>query len=208
MTRENVEFYKVYRDEYLATDEPRLIRSLKAEFLTISGQGPVPSPEFGRRMRELLRVAFAIRTLKREKDRDFTICKTETLWWGEHGGIEFFSEPADQWNWKILLRVPYFVKDKDRLAIILQKIESGLDPMPLNEVALETFKEGLCVQMLHTHRSSGWDESVSVMHIFAQQQGLVLHGPLHVIYPTGRLGTPGQNYPILRVPVKKGHGDS
>jgi len=200
---ERIDLYEMYREEYAAPLEPRLIRCLKSTFLTIAGTGSARTESFRDRMRVLYGVAHSIRKTKKKPGPDFKICRVEALWWGQNEGEEFSLEPAGAWKWKLMLRVPYTVHERDRLAIVLAKIEDGKDASVYNAVDLEVIREGLCVQMLHEGPYKTERETIEKMKALADEKDLTLHGALHEIY----LSDPhrkGRHHrrTILRIPVR------
>lgn len=198
MAAEKTDLHKLYKDEYIAPEQPRFIRSLKANYLTVFGTGEPGIAPFRDKIRILYSVARAVRAAKRQDGQDFTLCKMEALWWGPDEGGEIFDWPKPKWNWKLLVRVPHYVKEEDRLAAVLEMIDNGRDPSLLNEVIYESLKEGLCVQMLHAGTYGSAPESIARMKAFATQEGLAFRGYHHEIY----LATPpGPIRTILRRPV-------
>jgi hypothetical protein len=200
---DRIDLYEMFREEYAAPREPRLIRCLKSTFLTIAGTGSAHAESFRDRMRVLYGVAHALRTAKKEAGQDFKICRVETLWWGQKEGEDFSLEPELSWKWKLLLRVPYIVRERDRLSIVLEKIENGADPALYNAVDLEVIREGLCVQMLHEGPFKSERETLEKMKAFTDKEGLSLHGALHEIYlsdPQRKSEDPRRT--ILRIPVR------
>jgi len=74
----------------------------------------------------------------------------------------------------------------------------------VENVKLETLSEGECVQMLHVGPYENEGESVAVMKIFAEKEGLVFHGRHHDIYISDPRRVPPERLKtILRHPVKK-----
>ncbi len=39
MVQEKFDLYRIYKDEYIAPDVPRLVRNLSARYLTVTGKG-------------------------------------------------------------------------------------------------------------------------------------------------------------------------
>ncbi|MFH0952895.1 MAG: GyrI-like domain-containing protein [Verrucomicrobiota bacterium] len=202
---DKVDLYKLYWDEYLASSkEPRFIRSLKANFLTLNGHGDPRAEQFKAKARALYSVAYGVRTIKRRDGEDFTICKLEAIWWGDEEEKDFAGQPRDRWNWKLLIRVASSVREMDRLASTLDRIEKGKNASVVNQVRLETIKEGLCVQMLHIGPYDNVAETIEKMRAFSKEKGLYFSGNLHEIYLSDpRRAAAKKLRTILRVPVEK-----
>lgn len=201
MNAERLDLYKLYHDEYAASTTPRLIRSLKAGFLTITGKGEPGGAAFTAKAKALYRVAYAIRKAKKAAGQDFTLCKLEALWWGRRESTDFLRLPREQWNWKLMIRMPHYVREKDRLEAMLALMEEGRPAV--SEVKLEPFKEGLCVQALHVGPFGEVGETLERMKSYAAGHDLRFHGRYHEIYLSDPRRIPEERRrTILRVPVR------
>jgi hypothetical protein len=202
MGEERNDLYKLYPEEYSAPREPRLIRSLKTTFLTIPGHGDPPSPEFQARMRVLYSVAYAIRAAKKMAGQNFRLCRIEAIWWGTKEGAEFCEESKRRLNSKLLICMPYFVRDQDRLSAVLNGIKNSKAADLYETVELNSLPEGLCVQMLHVGARKDEATTITRMKEHAKSKGLDLHGALHEIYLSDpRRATLRESRIILRIPV-------
>jgi hypothetical protein len=132
--------------------------------------------------------------------QDYAVCKLEGQWFfdGEPAAI-----PKDKWKWKLMIRTPDFIEAKDlttAVATLLKRGKSG----EVEEVALETIDEGVCVQMLHLGPYEKENETMALMRSFAQANGLKLSGPHHEIYLSDPRRVPPERLKtILRVPAVK-----
>lgn len=203
MAAEKIDLDSVYSEEYIATAEPRLMRQLKAQYLTISGKGSPGGENFVERSQALTLVAQGVRLVRKATGQDFEIYDIEALLWGKRRGSDFSIEPRDQWNWKLLVRMPRFVRETDRVGVVLVLIEKGKDAALLNDVKLEDIKEGLCVQMLHKGPYEKAGETLAQMRAFAAEKGLSYHGLYHAIFRSDpRRVAPDKLVTILRMPVR------
>ena len=135
------------------------------------------------------------------KGRDYVVCKLEAHWWGARKG-NFAAEPRDQWRWKLLIRVPDFVTERDLADAVRQLRDKGKAP-EAKEVKLETIDEGRCVQMLHVGPYEKEGDTIALMKSVADEAGLSLHGRHHEIYLSApRRVAPQKLRTILRMPVK------
>jgi hypothetical protein len=53
-------------------------------------------------------LAYGIKKICQEQDKDFGVPKLEGLWWVE-GNKPALEVPRSEWCWKILIRMPEFV---------------------------------------------------------------------------------------------------
>ncbi len=202
MAEAKFDLYKVYKDEYIAPKTPRMVRHLSGRYLTVSGRGPRAGESFASATKALYDVALSLRMEKKAQGHDYVVCKLEGIWWGRRDGITFLNEPPERRNWKLLLRVPRFVTEEDRLQTIMGLIEKGGDPF-LGEVQRETMRKGLCVQMLHVGPYDTEIETLKQMQAFVEEKGMAFYGRQHEIYVTDpKRVEPANLQTILRLPVR------
>jgi hypothetical protein len=201
MPGQKIDLYKLHKDEYVTPGKPILVKTEPAQYLAISGQGAPGSDRFSACIGALYAVAFTIKmTRKFARKQDYAVCKLEGQWFFE---VDPARIPKDQWQWKLLIRTPDFIKEADRqqaVATLLKKRKSR----DVEEVKLETINEGQCVQMLHIGPYDREHETIALMRAFAEQNALKLVEPHHEIYLSDPRRTPPERLKtILREPVKK-----
>jgi hypothetical protein len=202
MAAEKLDLYKLHKDEYVAPKKPVLVETKPACYLTIEGQGEPGGALFQERVGALYGTAYTIKMTSKFAGRDYVVCKLEGQWWSDEFGADFAKVPMDKWQWKILIRTPDFVGDKELREAADELTKKGKTP-DVKLVKLETMDEGLCVQMLHVGPYNKEGETVRVMSAFAEEQGLALHGLHHEIYLSDpRRVAPERLRTILRHPVK------
>lgn len=194
-----LDLYKFHKTEYVAPRKPVLVKTKPAQYLAIKGQGAPGGDRFVACIGALYGAAFTIKmTHKFAGKRDYTVCKLEAQW-------DFDGEPAripkDEWKWKLLIRTPDFISPKELKGAVATLLKRG-KAREVEEVRLETIKEGLCVQMLHVGPYDKEKESVDLMLTFAQAKGLKLSGPHHEIYLSDPRRVPPERLKtILRQPT-------
>jgi hypothetical protein len=196
-----LDLYRTHRAEYVAPKEPVLVRTKPAKYLAISGRGAPSAPAFSRSIGALYAMAFTIKMARKFAGRDYVVTKLEGLWWGQRAGRLLIDEPKDRWRWKLMIRVPPFINERDRRAALATLAARGKDPL-VRQVKLELLSEGRCVQVLHVGPYDAEHDSIRRMHALADEQGRRVRGKHHEIYlsdprrvPAPRLKT------ILRQPV-------
>jgi len=201
---EKVDLYKLHKDQYVAPKQPQLVDIDEAKYLAISGRGEPGGEEFITKIGALYGMAFTIKmTRKFAGEQDYVICKLQCQMWTDDESQDFSTVPKEQWNWKLLIRTPDFVRDSERDEAAEKLLEKGKEP-EVKQVKFESFTEGMCVQMLHVGPYDQEHETVSEMEAFAQQQGLELYGLHHEIYLSDpRRVSPERLKTILRLPVRK-----
>ncbi len=130
------------------------------------------------------------------------ITRLEGLWWAENIK-DFESDNKANWLWTMMIRQPEFVtKDVFKLAVEMSRKKKDLNS--IDQVRLEEYREGACVQLMHIGPYKDEHPNIMRMHQFALSQGYKLSGKHHEIY----LGDPRRSAPeklktILRQPISK-----
>ncbi len=201
---DKIDLYKQHKDQYATPKKPVLVTIDEGTYLTVSGRGAPGGPEFTERIGALYGAAFTIKmTRKFAGLQDYVIGKLEAQWWLDGESCDFANAPKEKWNWRLMIRTPSFVKQKDLADAVRKLIEKGKAP-GADQVKLESSAEGLCVQMLHIGPYAEEHRSIGVMSAFAEQQGLAFHGRHHEIYLSDPRRIPPEKLKtILRLPVRK-----
>jgi hypothetical protein len=203
-TPDKIDLYKLNRNEYVTPKQPVLIRTKPAHYLAISGQGAPGGDRFSACIGALYALAFTIKmTRKFAGKQDYAVCKLEGQWFfdGDPAAI-----PKEQWRWKLLIRTPDFITERDRAQAVATLVKRS-KPREVEEVKLEGIVEGPCVQMLHVGPYEREHETVALMRKFAESKGLGFAGVHHEIYLSDpRRVSPERLKTILRQPVSRKSG--
>jgi hypothetical protein len=190
---QKLDLYEQHADEYVARKTPLLVDTRAARYLTIEGEGEPGGKEFQDCVGALYAIAFTIKMAKKFSGHDYHVCKLEGLW----------SEPdaSGQCRWKLMIRTPDFIKDKDVLNAIDVCCQRGKKNL-VTGIELETIKEGKCVQALHVGPYSTETDTIRDMEEFAANEGYRLAGMHHEIYLSDPRRVPPERLKtILRHPV-------
>jgi len=203
-SNDKIDLCKQHKDQYATRKKPILVTIDEGTYLTVSGRGAPGGPEFTERIGALYGAAFTIKMTRKFAGRqDYVIGKLEAQWWLDGESCGFANAPKEKWNWRLMIRTPSFVKQKDLADAARKLIEKGKAP-GADEVKLESIAEGLCVQMLHVGPYAEEHRSIGVMNGFAEQHGLTFHGRHHEIYLSDPRRIPPEKLKtILRLPVRK-----
>ncbi len=206
-TIEKLDLQKVDPNYYKAVKNPVLKDLDSYYYLSTAGRCDPKSDQFLEAIDKLYAVAYAIKFICKSEDMDFVVPKMEGYWWID-GGLEaqrrFAQTSPDQWNWKIVIRMPDFVEG-DHYYRGIQKVKAKNSELLLNDdVKFELINEGLCVQGLHI--GSFYEEEPTIANImqFIQDNGLQVNGYHHEIYLSDPRRTPEEKLKtILRYAVKR-----
>lgn len=195
-----VDLFRLHHAEYVAPLHPRVITAGRGQYLSAEGRGRPGDPLFQARVGALYAMAWALKTSKKRLGKDFRVMPLEALWWGE--GTDPAATPEVEWHWKLLLRVPNFVRKRD-LAAAAEALAARGRGQGAGEVALEQLKEGRCVQALHVGPYQDERETIERMARAARAHGLAPHGRHHEIYLSDPARVPPERLrTILRHPVR------
>jgi hypothetical protein len=201
---EKIDLFKLHKDQYVAPKQPQLVEIPEARYLAVSGRGEPGGEEFAAKVGALYGVAYTVKmTRKFAGKQDYTVCKLEGQWWVDGERQNFAATDRKQWNWKLLIRTPDFVRDEELNEAVTTLLQKGKEP-EVRQVGFESFAEGTCVQMLHVGPYDSEPETILKMQAFAEEQGMELRGRHHEIYLSDPRRVPPERLKtILRHPVKK-----
>jgi hypothetical protein len=177
---EKLDLYKLNKQDYVAPRRPVLVDIKPAKYLAIAGRGEPGSAVFQARLGALYNVAFTIKMAKKRAGQDYAVCKLEGLWWGDNK-TDFLNEPRDKWNWKLLIRAPDFIQNRDLSEAARTLVARGRSA-DVSDVKLEFLREGPCVQVLHIGAYDQETTTIDLMLQSAREAGLAFHGLHHEIY--------------------------
>lgn len=206
-----LDFKKEYKDLYLPKTKPVVIDVPQINFIMIDGKGnPNNNPEYQNAIQVLYALSYTIKmsVKKGNEPKDYfpyVVPPLEGLWWISEG--EFSLAKRDNWLWTAMIRQPDFVTkevfDWALAESILKKPELKFD-----NVRLEKFKEGLCVQSMHLGPYADEPTTVDIMHDFLSNNGYIDEvGSIrkhHEIYLSDPRKTPPEKLKtVLRHPIAK-----
>jgi hypothetical protein len=174
-------------------------------FLMVDGKGdPNRAESYAEAVEALYSVAYTLKfAVKKELAKDYSVPPLEGLWRSEDMA-SFVAREKDKWSWTMMIMVPDFVPGAMvATAIAAAGAKKALPALPL--VRLETYAEGLCVQIMHIGPYDAEGPVLKRLHDeYIPANGLVESGHHHEIY----LGDPRRTAPeklktVLRQPVRR-----
>ncbi|MCI0575648.1 MAG: GyrI-like domain-containing protein [Chloroflexi bacterium] len=172
----------------------------------IDGKGdPNTSQEYVAALAALYAVAYTLKFMsKQELGRDYGVPPLEGLWWASDMSV-FAPDQTDRdaWQWTMMIMTPEWIR-LEQFAGAVEAARRKKSPPELDHVRLETFHEGLSVQILHVGPYSVEGPTIARLHgEYLPQHGLVENGKHHEVY----LGDPRRTAPeklktVLRQPVR------
>lgn len=198
---EKVDLFKLHQDEYVKPRKPALIEVGKAHYLAVDGVGGPGGEVFQERIGALYGMAYTMKFTSKFAGRDYAVGKLEALYGVDGQGPEMENLPPEQWSWRMLIRVPDFIKKKDLAAARKLLREKGKEG-DFDAVCLETIEEGRCVQVLHVGPYEAMEATGRAIQAFCEERGLEPRLWQHQIYLSDpRRMAPERLKTILRHPV-------
>jgi len=201
-----VDFKKEFKELYVPPKKFVIVDVPEMQFLKVDGHGdPNVAQEYQDAVEALYAVAYKIKFMsKKQLGRDYVVPPLEGLWWAED--MQTFTSARDksQWDWTMMIMIPEWITS-EMYVEALELLRNGKNPAALEKVHLESYHEGLSVQIMHT--GSYDDEGPTLMKLhqeFLPDNGYAENGKHHEIY----LGDPRRVAAeklktVLRQPVRE-----
>ena len=200
-----IDFKKTLKHLYNPPKEFILVDVPEMQFLQVDGRGdPNKAQEYQDAVEALYAVAYKIKfSSKNELGKDFVVPPLEGLWWSEDMASFTHSLDKDKWEWRMMIMTPEWIHvDMFREAVAM--VHQGKNPASLEKVCLETYHEGLSIQVLHV--GSYDDEAPTLYRLhneYMPENGFIENGLHHEIYLSDpRRVEPEKLRTVLRQPVK------
>jgi hypothetical protein len=191
--------YRPSAKEFVVVDVPPM------SFLMIDGHGdPNTAQEYQDAVEALYAVSYKLKfTSKKELGKDYVVPPLEGLWWAED--MEAFTAVRDKsvWDWTMMIMQPEWITQEMVEEAVKQVEKKGLPA--LSQLYLETYREGLAVQILHIGSYDDEGPTIAKMHQeFMPENGYEPAGKHHEIYLSDpRKVAPEKLKTVLRQPVRK-----
>ena len=208
---ETLDLKKIYKPLYAPSakkvevvDVPRL-SFLMVDGAIEKGMAPGTSPLFQENMQALYGAAYTLKFMvkqRKEDPLDYPVMALEGLWWVEDG--RFDIKIKDNWFYTVMILVPDLITPAIFAEALAQMRKKKGDQPGFARLRLESFEEGLCMQIMHLGPYDAEPVTVEKMDAFARKNGYIQRGKHHEIY----LGNPLRADPsmlktILRHPIQE-----
>src|SRR3712207_5860305 len=168
----------------------------------IDGRGdPNTGPDYAAAVESLYSVSYAAKfASKAELDRDYVVGPLEGLWDAERREA-FVDRSKGEWSWTMMIRQPDWITPE----LWEQAVDKAAKKRPgVADVRLETYAEGLSVQILHIGSYDDEGPALARLHgEFLPANGYVETGRHHEIYLSDpREAEAAKLKTVLRQPVR------
>ena len=202
---EKIDFKKEMKEFYRPPRKPVIVDVPQLQFIMINGNGyPGTSQEYQDAMQTLFPVAYTLRfAIKKAGILDYKVMPLEGLWWAEDMDVFTIDDRPEEWLWTSMIMQPSQVT-KNLFAKAVQTAKEKKNPVALSKIRLETYHEGLSVQVMHTGPFSEEGPVIENMHQYAFDQGYELRGKHHEIYLSDFTRTaPEKLKTVIRQPISE-----
>ena len=192
---------KTYKSYYKAGKKPEIVEFGEIHFLSVEGEGEPAGKVFLSKVEALYPLAYGIKKICKDQDKDFGVPKLEGLWWVE-GDTPALEVPRSEWRWKLLIRMPEFVTEKMMLSIQPEVVKKKKNDV-IQEISFEKITEGKCAQIMHVGPYSDELETINTLMSYIETNRLSVNGLHHEIYLSDpRKTAPEKMKTLIRYPVK------
>ena len=173
--------YKDYKELYLPSLQPSVVRVPAISFAVIDGRGDPNGEAFAEATAALYSFSYAVKMSYKSKEPpegyyDYTVFPLEGVW----DLIDKSKPSTDKSNYaySIMIRQPEFLNSRlfDRFLVETKKKKPNAC---LNRLQSVTTEEGLCCQMLHVGPFDDEPESFEKMHRFCTANGYIRNSMVH-----------------------------
>ena len=196
--KELKQLYRPSTKKFEVVDVPEM------QFLMIDGHGdPNTAQEYVDAIEALYAVAYALKfTSKQELGKDYVVPPSEGLWWAEDMDA-FATGDKSAWDWTMMIMQPEWITP-EMVAAAIEQTSKKKDLPALPKLRLETYHEGLSVQIMHIGPYDAEGPTIARMHAFIAENGYELAGKHHEIYLSDpRRTAPEKMKTVVRQPIRK-----
>lgn len=167
---------------------PRIVEVPTLRFLMIDGVDGVGGPDFSAAMQALFSLAYPVKFAASKKlDLSYPVMPAEGLYWDADEGPLVPLEDAKHMAWRLMILLPDAVS-LEFVDEVREKVAAKKDLPRLADVRVQSFTEGMSVQLLHIGPYAAETPTIERMRVFAAEKGLEFAGAHHEIY----LGDPNR----------------
>jgi hypothetical protein len=191
--------YRPSPKEFVVVDVPPM------QFLMIDGHGdPNTAQEYQDALEALYAVAYALKfASKKALEMDYVVPPSEGLWWAQDMDVFTASSDKSTWDWTMMIMQPEWVT-QEMFEEAVAQVGKKKNPPALSRLRLETYDEGLAVQIMHIGPYAAEGPTIARMHAFIAENGYEPAGKHHEIYLSDpRRTAPEKMKTVLRQPVRK-----
>jgi hypothetical protein len=202
---QKIDFKKRLKQLYSAPAKtPVIIEVPEMSFAMIDGAGdPNTSEDFRRAVEALFSVSYTLKFMIKKGPLaiDYGVLPLEGIWWAEDM-TSFTGADKASWKWTLMIMQPEYVTGElfdEALALLGKK----KDLPAADRLRLESFREGLSVQVLHVGPFSEEGPTIQKLHNYIEENGYRRREKHREIYLSDlRRTAPEKLKTIIRQPIE------
>lgn len=174
----------------------------RMNYLMIDGSGdPNTAQEYKDALSALYSVAYTLRfALKKGEGLEYPVMALEGLWWVEDLTKLDMGDKSN-WFWTMMIVQPEFVT-RTAFEQAVEAVRKKKNPLLLDRVRLDSYHEGLSVQILHLGPYADEPPTLERLSAYAEANDCVYTGKHHEIYLSdSQHAAPDKLKTILRYPI-------
>lgn len=172
-----LDYKKEFKDLYLPKNEPMLVNVPEMNFIMVDGKGD-PNDEGGEyqaAVEILYALSYAIKMSKKgsyniEGYFEYVVPPLEGLWWVENDDMDFTKK--NKFEWTSMIRQPEFVT-KEVFEWACSEVLRKKTNIDVSKARLQSFKEGLCVQIMHIGSYDDEPKTVEKLDKYVEDNNLI-----------------------------------
>lgn len=177
MTQVKLDYKKKFKDLYVPKGEPTLVDVPEMNFIMVNGKGN-PNDEGGE-YQSAVEILYALSyTIKMSKKGsyniegyfEYVVPPLEGLWWVENDDMDFTKK--DKFEWTSMIRQPEFVT-KEVFEWACSEVLKKKPDLDVAKARLQSFKEGLCVQIMHIGSYDDEPKTVEKLDKYVEDNNLI-----------------------------------
>lgn len=183
---------------------PVIVDVPEMNFIMIDGAGdPNTSEQFKQAVEALFSVSYALKFLIKKGPLaiDYGVLPLEGVWWAEDMSA-FATADKASWKWTLMIMQPEYV-GRELFEEALAQVGKKKDLPAADRLRLESFREGLSVQLLHVGPFSEEGPTIQRLHDYIEENGYRRRGKHREIYLSDlRRAAPEKLRTIIRQPIE------
>ncbi len=201
-----VDFKKTLKHLYRPSKEFTVVDVPEMQFLMVDGHGdPNTAQEYKDAIEVLYAVAYKMKfASKKTLEKDYTVPPLEGLWWAEDMAAFNSARDKSQWDWTLMIMTPDWIS-LELFTDAVAQVRKAKNPVAMDKIRLESYNEGLSVQIMHVGSYDDEGPVLAKMHSeFIPGNGYIQNGRHHEIYLSDpRRVAPEKLKTVLRQPIRK-----
>jgi hypothetical protein len=176
---EKIDFKKQWKHLYRPSAKDfDLVEVPAMDFMMVAGEGdPNTSSAYQAALEALYALAYKVKFISKSRyERDYVIPPLEGLWWADDMDVFTTQLDKDQWKWTMMIMIPEWI-ESEVLDEARKEVEAAKSPPALPLLRVESYDEGLCVQIMHL---GSYDEEGPTLHRLHHE-----YLPEHSLQPSG-----------------------